>query len=51
MMCPFQKTKDGHELQFGTNHLGEHALRLILHWLPFNAALLGPPRGSLLAMR
>jgi hypothetical protein len=23
MMCPFQKTKDGHELQFGTNHLGK----------------------------
>lgn len=23
MMCPFSKTKDGHEMQFGTNHLGQ----------------------------
>ena len=23
MMCPFMRTADGHEMQFGTNHLGE----------------------------
>eukprot|EP00878_Enallax_costatus_P010798 GHUV01011275.1.p1 GENE.GHUV01011275.1~~GHUV01011275.1.p1 ORF type:complete len:277 (+),score=52.87 GHUV01011275.1:180-1010(+) len=26
MACPYMKTKDGHEMQYGTNHLGHFAL-------------------------
>jgi NAD(P)-dependent dehydrogenase (short-subunit alcohol dehydrogenase family) len=30
MMCPFQKTEDNFEMQFGTNHLGHFALTALL---------------------
>ncbi len=30
MMCPYAKTRDGFEIQFGTNHLGHFALTLQL---------------------
>ncbi|MFT4679982.1 MAG: NAD(P)-dependent dehydrogenase (short-subunit alcohol dehydrogenase family) [Litorivivens sp.] len=30
MMCPFSKTKDGFEIQMGTNHLGHYALTGLL---------------------
>ena len=30
MMCPFQKTAEGFEMQFGTNHLGHFALTALL---------------------
>lgn len=30
MMCPYAKTEDGFEIQFGTNHLGHFLLTLLL---------------------
>lgn len=44
MMCPYSKTRDGFELQFGTNHLGHFAL--VGHLLP----LLKKTDGSRLVM-
>jgi NAD(P)-dependent dehydrogenase (short-subunit alcohol dehydrogenase family) len=30
MMCPFERTEDGWELQFATNHLGHYTLTMLL---------------------
>ena len=30
MVCPYQKTKEGFEMQFGTNHLGHFLLTILL---------------------
>ena len=41
MMCPLQYTKDGFEMQIGTNHFGHFAL--VSDLLPSMRALVRPP--------
>ena len=31
MMCPYAKTADGFEMQFGVNHLGENSFTQVRH--------------------
>ena len=44
MMCPLQYTKDGFEMQIGTNHFGHFAL--IADLLPSMRALVRGPQSA-----
>ena len=49
MMCPYEKTVDGFEKQFATNHLGHFLLNELLMPLVFKAARMSRDKGRIIS--